>query len=286
MIFKIIEIERERSVGRAAEDAPDLVEVARLAVGGEAHHLVLAFVDGKAEEGGEGGVEHSQRMRESHLAKQAQIRAAVVPDLAYAHRQGRPLPDAVRGQDRRPPRRRGEERGRGMGLVVLGEEDLPRRDSQLRGDDSLDPQLLAEKVAHRLREAARGAREPAQRHREDALELEHRLLVEDDGVEVLRFELPFVQAEVDGGDGKRGVVLAPGQPLLLHRTDRNAVDHERRGRVVVMRRDAEDAHQYWLLASGSARDAAKPGGSRRAARRARKTKGGKSTKYWTRKSSV
>src|SRR5436305_6103956 len=103
--------------------------------------------------------------------------------------------------------------------------------------------------------------------------------------EILGLELRFLQAEVDRADGKRGVVLAPRQPLLLHRADRNPVDDESRGRVVVVGRDAEDAHQYWLLASGSARDGANPSGSRRAARRARKTKGGSSTKYWTRRMS-
>ena len=50
----------------------------------------------------------------------------------------------------------------------------------------LHPDLLAERVLHRPREAAPRAREGAQRHGEDALELEHRLLVEDDRVELAR----------------------------------------------------------------------------------------------------
>src|SRR5256885_4140071 len=169
---------------------------------------------------------------------------------------------------------------------MFREEDLASRDPEMRGDDPFDPELLAEQVAHRLGEAARGAREPAQRQGEDALEFEHRLLVEDDGVEIVRFELSFLQAEIDGSEGKGGVVLAPGEALLLNGTDRDPVDDQRGGRVVIVGRDAEDPHQYWLLASGSARETANPSCSRRAARRARKTKGGSRTKYWTRRISV
>jgi len=123
VIFKIIEVEGERAIGGAAEDAPDLVEVARLAVGGEAHHLVLALVDGKAEEGGEGRVEHSQRMREAQLARKLDAAAAGFVHLPAAERERGPLADAVGGEDGRAPGGRGEERGGGVRLVMLAEED-------------------------------------------------------------------------------------------------------------------------------------------------------------------
>jgi hypothetical protein len=283
--LEAVEVESERAVLGAAQDPADLVQVGGLAVRGEAHHLVFALVDGEAEERREGRVEHSQRMREADFAEEAQIRRAVVADFARAHREGRPLADAVGGEDGRFPRGSGEERGRRVRLVVLGEEDLPGRHAELRGDDSLDPQLLAEEVAHRLREAAGGTGEAAQGHGQHPLELQHRLLVEDDGVEILGIELRVLEAEIDGGERERGVVLAPGEALFLDGADGDAVDDEGRGGVVVVRRDAEDAHQYWLLASGSAREALKPFGSRRAARRARSTKGGRRTKYWSRRSS-
>ena len=40
-----------------------------------------------------------------------------------------------------------------MRLVMLGEEDLRPRDAELGRDDPLDPDLLAERVLHRVREA-------------------------------------------------------------------------------------------------------------------------------------
>ena len=53
-------------------------------------------------------------------------RAAVRAPLAVADRERRPLADAVGGQDRRAPRRRGEERGGRVRMVVAGEQDLAR----------------------------------------------------------------------------------------------------------------------------------------------------------------
>src|SRR5207302_10671923 len=144
----------------------------------------------------------------------------------------------------------------------------------------------AQRVLHRAREAAPGAREAAQGHRQDAVELEHRLFVEDHRVELSRLEAGALQAPLDRREREGGVVLAPREPLLLDGADRNSVDHQRGRRVVVVRRDAQDAHQYWLVNGGRGRARTNPSGSRRAARRARKANGGRMRKYWTRSSSV
>jgi hypothetical protein len=83
---------------------------------------------------------------------------------------------------------------------------------------------------------------------EHALELGERLFVEGDGVEVAGLKAGVLQAGEGGGERQAGVVLDPRQPLLLDRGDDLAVDHERRGGVVVVRGDAEDAgHITYLL---------------------------------------
>ena len=87
----------------------------------------------------------------------------------------------------------------------------------------------------------------AQRAGQNALELQHAALVEDDRVEVARLEAGLSRHHSIAASGNAGVVLAARQPLFLHRADRHAVDDERGGGVVIVRGDAEDLHrQYWL----------------------------------------
>ena len=74
-----------------------LVQVARLAVGREAHHLVLAVVDVEPEVGRDGAVEQAERVGEARPPRTAR---ATCPAAAAIGR-GRPLADAVHGQNRR-----------------------------------------------------------------------------------------------------------------------------------------------------------------------------------------
>ena len=81
----------------------------RSPVGSEPHHLVLVLVHREAEIGGEGRVQHAQRMRESDLAQECRCRAAARVPFPTADRERRPFADAVGRQDRGAPRRRREE---------------------------------------------------------------------------------------------------------------------------------------------------------------------------------
>ena len=177
------------------------VDHRRAAVGGEPHHLVFVLVDREAEIGGERRVEHAERVREADLAQRASMsvppsaRARAVPD-----RQRRPFADAVRGEDRGAPRRRGEERGGGVRRVVLGEQDLLPRHAEMRRDDAAHPDLLAERVLDRVRKRSPRARERAQRAGQDPLELQHAALVEHDRVEIGRLEPGAIEAPLDGAD--------------------------------------------------------------------------------------
>ena len=86
---------------------------------------------------------------------------------------------------------------------------------------------------------ARGVAEVAL---QQPLEFEQRLVVERDGVEVLRLQAPLPQAVGDGVGGEVGVVLLAGEPLLLRRRDDPPVPHEAGGGVVVEAGEVEDVH--------------------------------------------
>ena len=127
--------------------------------------------------------------------------------LAVADRERRPLADAVGGQDRRAPRRRGEKGGGRVRLVVAGEQDLRPRHAEMRRDDAAHPDLFAERVLDRVRKGSPGARKRPQRAGEDPIELQHAALVEDHRVEIGRLEAGVIQAPFDGAERKAASFL-------------------------------------------------------------------------------
>ena len=152
---------------------------------------------------------------------------------------------------------------------------MPRCDEMMPRTQTFSP----ERVLDRVRKRSPRARKRAQRAGEDPLELQHAALVEDHRVEIRRARARLIEAPLDGAQRKARVVLAPRQPLLLHRRDRHAVDDERGGRVVVVRGDAENLHvRYWLVGESSRRAGNRlpAGGSRRSARLASHANGGSS----------
>src|SRR5450432_1015841 len=122
--------------------------------------------------------------------------AAGVP-FAAADGQRGPLAHAIGGQNGRATSWRGEKRGGSVRLVMLSKQDLASRHSQVRRDDSAHPDLLAQRVLHRLRKGAPGSRERAQRAGEDAIELQHWTLVENHRVQFLRLKAAVPQTALD-----------------------------------------------------------------------------------------
>ena len=115
-IVEVALVEAEGAVFLEVDDVvQDRVLELRLAVGREAHHLVLARIDLEAGVVGEGRVEQAERVREVDLLQHLELVA-----LAEAERRGRPLADAVHAEDRgllegrreRTPRRRGSDGAR------------------------------------------------------------------------------------------------------------------------------------------------------------------------------
>ena len=152
-------------------------DVLRLAVGREAHQLVLAAVHLEAAEVRERRVEEADRVREPELREHVESVAA-----AEADRGRRPLPHAVHREDGRLLERRRVERRRRVRLVVLGEED-PAREAQLLADALGHPEPVRHPERHRLQERGEAARRVLEIRLEEPLELQERLVVEGDVVE-------------------------------------------------------------------------------------------------------
>ena len=77
---------------------------------------------------------------------------------------------------------------------------------------------------------------------QDTVELEERLFVEGDVIEVADLDAAFTQAVLQGVLRKTRVVLLAGEPFLLGRGDDLSVAHEARRAVVIESRYAEDVH--------------------------------------------
>ena len=77
------------------------------------------------------------------------------------------------------------------------------------------------------------------------LEFQKRLVVEADVIELLGPQPGLFQAVIDGLLRKVVVVFVAGEAFLLRGGNDLAVDHQRRGRVVVKSRDAENGN-HWI----------------------------------------
>ena len=75
---------------------------------------------------------------------------------------------------------------------------------------------------------------------EQPFELQERLVVERDGVQILVLQAGLVEDVARRIVGKRGIVSLPREALLLRGRDDFAVDEQRRRAVVVVRRYAEN----------------------------------------------
>jgi hypothetical protein len=174
-------------------------------------------------------------MRVVQLGEQLELVAT-----AHAPRRRRPLADAVHREHRRFCERRGIEGARRVRLVVLGEQRLAREAVQLIQDQLSREQLLAQPHRHGGDELSQPLRRDAEILLEEPLELEQRLVVEGDVVELLEREAPLGETVGDGAGRKTGVVTLAREALLLRRRDDLAVPHQAGGRIVVVRRDAEN----------------------------------------------
>src|SRR4051812_4567715 len=115
-------------------DGPDVLW---LTVGREAHDLVFARVDLEAGEVGEGRIEESERVGPAELMGK-------VDAISFARSVcgGRPLADAVHGENCRALEWRRIESARRVRLVVLGVENVPRVVREAVANEILGEELL------------------------------------------------------------------------------------------------------------------------------------------------
>jgi hypothetical protein len=241
-VVEIALVEAEAAVGlQVDEGVEDRLREARLAVGREAHQLVLARVHLESGVVGEGRVEEAEGVGEMQFPQHLDAVLA-----AERGRGGGGFADAVEGEDQRPPERGREERARRMAQVVLAEAqarsvELPDL-AQFARQQVLLEELLAQPDRHRHAELAEAARRRRYVGLEEPLELDERLLVEHDRVDLGQRDAALAEAIAHGVRREAGVVLAAREALFLRGRDGRPVHHERGGAVVVVGRDPENAH--------------------------------------------
>ncbi len=219
----------ETAVGLQPQEFVELVPEPRLAECRQAHDLVFALVDLEAEVGRQGRIEQAQRVGIFDRPDAGQLGALALPDGG-----GDILAHAVDGEDRRPLIGAGKE-GAGRVAAVVGRgRHQPARDPQHGRDAVQHPDLGAELAAQGAGELLPRPREGPQRRQDHPLQAHEGVLVEDNAVQVPGRQSGLVQAGLGGLARQAGVVLATGEPLLLHGGDHLAVDHQGRGGVVIV----------------------------------------------------
>ncbi len=211
----------------------DQVRVARRAVRGQAHQLVLAGVDLESAVVRERAVEQPERVRILQLAEQLDPRAR-----ADAERAGGPLAHAVDREDRRLLERRGIEAARRVRHVVVRDEHA-RRLAQAGLQLPFEARLRAEQGPAGRHELLAPRGRDRERVLQHPIERQQRAVVENDRVQLLGLDEPLAQAVVDGPLREARVVLLAREALLLRGRDDLAVTDKGGSRVVIVGRDAE-----------------------------------------------
>ena len=199
----IIEVGLVETEGAVFLEVDDLVEdqvlEPGLAIGCQAHDLVLARIDLEAGVVGESRIEQSQRMREVQLFQHLQAVA-----LAIAQRRGRPFADPVHRQDGGFLERRGEERRRRVTLVMFAEQQarLPVEVGlpllHLVAQQRLLEQLLLQPQRHGHAERREPARRIGEIGLEQPLELQERLVVEGHIIDIGHLDAGTAETELHG----------------------------------------------------------------------------------------
>ncbi len=232
VVAEVVEVQLEPPVVDGVNELPELVDVGRLAVRRQAHHLPLLAVAVKADELRDGRVEEAGRVRELDPVDDLQL--PIAPHAAHRRHE---VAEAVDRQAGRLLERRDEERAGDVRLVVLDGVELglqrPRLDPQRGGQrlvDAADLGHVGQAILHQLGE------------RRSLLDREQDLLVEV-GLGIAR-DGHVIQ--LGGGDARRlqdrlgrqpreaGAVLAAIEPLLFHRAHQLTVLDQRDGGVAVV----------------------------------------------------
>ena len=128
-----------------------------------------------------------------------------------------------------------------MGLVVAGEHDPPPvAAAQSLPDDARQAELVLQPYRHRFEELTKAGWRESEIAFQQAVELEKRLLVECDVIQLLRPDARRIETIPDRRTGETLIVLSAGKSLLLRRRDDLPPNHQRGRAVMVEGRYSED----------------------------------------------
>ena len=187
-----------------------------------------------------------------------------VMPLAEAEGRGRPFADTVDGQHRRRLEGRGVKGAGRMALMMLGKQqsalEVLHLDPgvgvcgdlfQLLAQEAFLEQLLLHPDRHGGAERLEAFRREGEIGLQEALELQERLVVERDMVDLGQRQPAFRQAVAHRLVRKAAVMLDPGEALLLRRRDDPAVHHQGGRAVVIKSRHTEYTHSFFPLSLAS-----------------------------------
>src|SRR5689334_363771 len=104
-------------------------------------------------------------------------------------------------------------------------------------------ELFADPQRHSHLERTEAARRKRQVRFEQSLELQKRLVIEDDVIDILQRHPAFREAILHRVMGEAGVVFFPAEALFLRGCDDLAVPYQGGGAVMVERGNPENVHQ-------------------------------------------
>src|SRR5262244_3890640 len=224
---EVIHVQLETAISADADHLIDLIYIIWRSERRHAHHLVLAFIDLKTEEGGERAVEEAERMREPDFTQHLDVGAPANPDAG-----SRPFADAVDGEDRRVFEGRAEESTGGVRKVMLAEQDAVPGNPKACLQKALDPKLIAQTGDHRFAEYTPRAGEHLQAGQQEAFELQKRFFEKRHIVEILGADAYRSQTEIDGVLREVVIVFLSSETFFFGRRYQLAVPQDRRSRIV------------------------------------------------------
>src|SRR3989338_5273003 len=179
----------------------DRLGVDGLPVRRQSHQFILAGIDPKTKIVGKRRVQEPERVRKMDL--RVDLHAVSLPGTKACRR---PLSHAVDGEEGGAFKRRGVERGRGMGLMMFGKKYRTLVLERLL-DHKADIKFLRDPKRDRLQKRSETSGSRPQMSAQDPVELKEGLVVKSNRVQVLRADLAFREAIGRGIRRGRIVVL-------------------------------------------------------------------------------
>ena len=186
------------------------IDVNRLAVGGQSHHLVLTAVDPKSRVVGEGRVQESQRVGKPNLSADRHLVFPAVP-----HGSRGPLSHSIHRDNGGLFKRRREEGAGSVGFVMLTKYIAMLLQPQFPIHFPAQMKLLSHPQWKCFAERSKASWCEVQVGLQESIKLDQRLFVEADVVQPVGRDAGLLEAELDGPGRKAGVVLLPREALLL-----------------------------------------------------------------------